>query len=192
MADIAECLFSRWSPGLGDQHLMGWVTVGLYLLVAVATAGLALRGRFAPESERRERAFWALASALLLALAVNKQLDLQSALTAAARCMAQARGWYEDRRIVQIAFILSLSVCGLVALLSLAALLRGTLRRTGLALLGLAFVTLFVVIRAAGFHHMDAFLNARIGNLKMNWAFEMVGPLMVTVAVIREAARKRH
>jgi len=187
MTDLSDCLFSRWSPGLGDTHLMGWVTVGIYLLAAAAAGVLAVRGRFPAPGTGRERAFWALASALLLTLALNKQLDLQSALTAAGRCLAQAQGWYENRHSVQAAFILGLAGGGLVALLMLAVLLRGTLHRTGLALLGLVFVTLFVVIRAAGFHHMDAIINTWIWGVKMNWALELPGPLIVLAAALRES-----
>ncbi|MDB5657901.1 MAG: isopropylmalate isomerase large subunit [Cypionkella sp.] len=37
----------------------------------------------------------------MLILAVNKQLDLQSALAATGRCIAQFQGWYRARRDVQ-------------------------------------------------------------------------------------------
>jgi hypothetical protein len=191
MPDLADCLFSRWSPGLGDPHPMGWVTVGIYLLAASAAGVLAVRGQFAAPGAGRERVFWALAAALLLALAINKQLDLQSALTAAARCLAQAQGWYEDRRAVQVAFILGLAMGGLVALVSLTVLLQGTLRRTGLALLGLVFVTLFVVIRAAGFHHMDALINTSVVGVKMNWTLELSGPFIVLAAALRQSTPLR-
>lgn len=192
MPDLVECLFLRWSPGLGDPHLMGWVTVGIYLLAAAAAGAQAAWGRFPAPTAQRERVFWALASALLLALAVNKQLDLQSALTAAGRCLAQAQGWYDDRHQVQAAFILGLSVCGLLALLALAALLRGTLQRTWLALLGLASVTLFVASRAAGFHHMDALINTWVGGVRVNWALELLGPFMVIGVVLRRPAWARQ
>jgi hypothetical protein len=192
LSDLLDCLFSHWSPALGDPHLMGWVTVGVYLLAAAATGALAVGGQFPTATARREKIFWAMASALLLALAINKQLDLQSALTAAARCLAEAQGWYKDRRFVQAAFILTLSAGSLVALLLLAALLRGTLRRTGLALLGLAFVTFFVMIRAAGFHKMDTLIDVWIGGVRLNWALELTGPLIVMVAVLLEAMRTRH
>ena len=191
MTNLADCLFADWTPGLGDPHPMGWVTVGIYLLASVATGLLAARGRFTGPGICRQRIFWALASALLLALAVNKQLDLQSALTAAGRCLARAQGWYENRRVVQAAFILGLAVAGLVALLLLTRLLRGTLRHTGLALLGLVFVTMFVVVRAAGFHHMDALINTWIAGVKLNWALELPGPLIVLAAALRESRRGR-
>ena len=180
-----ECVFSAWRPGIGDPHPMGWVTVGVYLLAGLAAAVVAWRGAFPPGSRGRERVFWTLAALLLLFLAVNKQLDLQSFMTAAGRCMAQAQGWYENRRLVQLAFILGLAGTGVLVLLGLRRLLRGTLARTGLALLGLVLVTVFVLIRAAGFHHMDLLIGTRIAGMRLNWLLELPGPLLVLAAALR-------
>ena len=170
---------------------MGWVTVGVYILAAASALLVAWRGRFPAETARRERIFWTLAAVLLLFLAVNKQLDLQSALTAAARCLAQAQGWYQDRRVVQIAFIIGLLVAGVMGLIFLAWLLRGTMRRTGLALLGLCVVTVFVLVRAAGFHHMDILINETVGGVRLNWVLELPGPLIVLLTAMRELMPSR-
>jgi len=70
---------------------MGWVTVAIYLAAAV-TLVVAMRAPFPAASRGRERLFWALLAAVLRALAVNKQLDLQSYLTARGRCAAQHQG----------------------------------------------------------------------------------------------------
>lgn len=183
-----DCIFATWSPGIGDPHPMGWVTVGVYLLAGLAAALVARRGAFPAASRGRERMFWTLAALLLLFLSVNKQLDLQSFMTAAGRCMAQAQGWYENRRVVQVAFILVLAGTGVLVFLGLMRLLRGTLARTGLALLGLVLVTVFVVIRAAGFHHMDVLIDTRVAGMRMNWLLELPGPLMVLAAALRARA----
>ena len=52
---------------------------------------------------------------------------------------------------------------------------RRSLRQRGPALVGLLFVLGFVVIRAASFHHVDAFLAARLGGIKWNWILELGG-----------------
>lgn len=180
-----DCIFAAWRPGIGDPHPMGWVTVGVYLLAALASAMVAWRGAFPPATRGRERVFWTLAALLLLFLAVNKQLDLQSFMTAAGRCMAKAQGWYENRRLVQLAFILVLAGTGVLILMSLRRLLHGTLARTGLALLGLVLVSVFVVIRAAGFHHMDMLIATRVAGMRLNWLMELSGPLLVLMAALR-------
>lgn len=185
MPEILTCSLTQWSPKLGDAHVMGWVTVGVYLLAAAAAARKGLLGPFPAASRRREQAFWSMAAMLLLLLAINKQLDLQSLLTALARCTAQAQGWYEDRQIIQRWFILAVIVGGTASLVALGALMRGTLARTGIALLGLGFVSLFVAVRAAGFHHMDALINSWLAGVRLNWALELPGPGLVLLAALR-------
>jgi hypothetical protein len=154
---------------------MGWLTVALYSVASIM-AILTLS-----KTSGRVRLFWFILSILLGALAVNKQLDLQSGLTALARCIAKADGWYADRRSIQVKFILT--VAG--ASFALAALLFWTLRRSlksiWLALLGLNFLLGFVVMRAAGFHHFDVFIGSTIGGLRMNWILEIGGILMIIV-----------
>lgn len=184
------CAFTRWSPGLGDNHPVGWLTVLVYLAAGIASARAALacarEGNGAPE-----RRFWWVTAAILLFLAVNKQLDLQSLLTMVARCHASLAGWYDARRGIQRAFIW-LVAGGAIALLGLLALmLRPVLGRIWLALAGLAFVCGFVVIRAASFHHMDGLIGSVALGLKVNWLLELPGPLLVlAVAWQRRRAAK--
>lgn len=179
METTLTCAFAQWSPGLGDNHVMGWVTVVVYLaagLVSLRTA----RALVGPDPiTRRERLFWSIAAGVMLFLAVNKQLDLQSLITMIGRCHARLAGWYDIRHLVQQEFILAVAVGGVAGLALLAWLLRGILGRVWLALLGLGFVCGFVVIRAASFHHVDVLISTRVAGLKMNWILELPGPLLV-------------
>ena len=72
-----------------------------------------------------ERRAWRFIAMLFLVLGINKQLDLQTALTEAGRILAHLQGSYEQRRFIHTAFI------GLVAItcLLLAATLLIWLRR---------------------------------------------------------------
>jgi len=182
---LFECATQHWSAGLGDPHLMGWVTVGVYALAAVLTARRAIVGQFPAESRKRERLFWALSAILLGLLAVNKQLDLQTLLTEMGRCAARAQGWYEDRQIVQRWFIMGVIVAGTVLVGWLALVMRRTLRRTGLAVLGLGLVCTFVAVRAAGFHNVDILIGTEVAGLRMNWLLELPGPTLVAIAALR-------
>jgi hypothetical protein len=190
MDTIFTCALSQWSPGLGDNHPMGWLTVVLYLLAAAACAKTALRGTFPAQTQDRERLFWWFAATTLLLLAFNKQLDLQSLLTAVARCQAMIQGWYEDRRVVQVRFVWAVLGVGVLGIFALGFFLRATFARTGLAVLGLGLVCGFVAIRAASFHHVDTLINARWFGLRLNWLLEMSGPLIVLLASVR-AGRSR-
>lgn len=181
METIVNCALQSWQIGIGDPGVMGWVIVAVYALTGLFAVFIALRGAFPHRSRKRERFFWCLLGLILLALAVNKQLDLQSLLTAGARCVAQLQGWYQQRRIVQVGFIVILIALMLLLALILWGILRGTLRRTGLPLLGLIILLGFVAIRAVGFHQMDTLINIRVQNIRLNWILELTGPLMILI-----------
>jgi hypothetical protein len=184
MSTTLTCAFAKWSPGLGDNNLMGWLTVVVYLVAAIAS-GLVARRLAGPDPLiRRERRFWIITAAVMLLLAINKQLDLQSLLTMLARCHAQLSGWYDIRRVVQEAFIYLVAASGVIALGLLALLLRGILGRVWLALLGLGFVCVFVVIRAASFHHVDVLLGGTAAGIKLNWLLELPGPALVALVAM--------
>ncbi len=167
---------------------MGWLTVLVYLAAGLASLRAA-RGLEREGTAGRERRFWWIAGGLMLFLAVNKQLDLQSLLTMIARCHASLHGWYDARRGLQRAFIYAVAGGGVVVLALLALMLRGILRRVWPALAGLGFVSAFVVIRAASFHHMDGLIGATALGLRVNWLLELPGPLLVLgVALHRRRA----
>ena len=70
-----------------------------------------------------ERFIWRLLVAGMVALGVNKQLDLQSALTELARLYAHEQGWYGNRRQFQQAFIAAVPILGLTVLAALSVLI---------------------------------------------------------------------
>ncbi len=187
---LAACIGDRWSPGIGDPSPMGWLTVLAYLMTAALALGVALRMHGGPG-----RAFWWLTTVLMLCLAVNKQLDLQSALTAAGRCIAQAQGWFDARHAVQVRFISGLVALTLLALLGGLFLLRRDLAANLLALVGLAFVAGFVLVRAVGFHHVDAFIGSSIHDVRVNWILEWTGLVLISTNALflrRRGRPRRH
>lgn len=181
MSTTLTCAFTQWHWGLGDNSLMGWVTVLAYLVAAVGSV-LAARRLAGPDAlVRRERRFWWIAAGIMLALALNKQMDLQTLFTLIARCHAQLAGWYDIRVIVQRGFILAVAAAGVGLLGLLTFLLRSIFGRVWLALLGLGFVCLFVVVRAASFHQMDSLIGTWVFGVKMNWLLELPGPILVAL-----------
>lgn len=186
LGDLLACAGARWSPKIGDPSAMGWATVAAYLAAALLAA-LAARG--APGARPRERRFWAMLAVALCALAVNKQFDLQSALTALGRCEAQLGGWYGRRREVQEAFIAAIAVGAVALAAGLAIWLRADMGRVWVGVLGVALLLGFVLIRAAGFHHVDALIGMRVAGFRLNWAFEL-GAIGVTALGATLALRR--
>jgi hypothetical protein len=168
-----------WTPGLGDPSILGWLTVACYLYAAWQCFRLA-RSRL---QNREGLIWWALALGLF-ALGINKQLDLQSALTEIGRIVARRQHWYDQRREVQVMFIGVVALLGLGGVTVLLLVTRRAPRPTRLATLGAAAVLTFVVIRAASFHHFDRFIRLRFAGFSANWILEVGGLLMVIFAAL--------
>ncbi|MBK9386226.1 MAG: hypothetical protein IPN34_15545 [Planctomycetes bacterium] len=170
---------SRWSPGIGDPTPMGWITVLAYLAAAVLCARAGRAEQRSEEPARRVVLFWALLTAGMVALGINKQLDLQSLLTQIGRDLAQRDGWYEQRGGVQKLFILALGVLAVGSGAAMLLWLRRYLRELWLAILGGLAIASFVVVRASSFHKVDSLLGTYVGFVKMNWVLELGGIALV-------------
>ena len=173
--ELADCVFARWSPQIGDPTTIGWLTVALYFIASVLSVFVFYR------KSKTRGIFWLFLSVVLFALAINKQLDLQSAFTATGRCVAQAQGWYAERRAFQLKFIISIVVTSFLVALLLFWMMRRELRTIWLALAGISLLIAFIAIRAVGFHHFDQFIGYKIGSIRMNWALEIGGIAMIGV-----------
>ena len=181
------CANDAWSPGIGDPHIMGWITVAVYAACTLAALHLSIRNPFNGPSAWRERLFWAGVCALMACLAVNKQLDLQTLMTAIGRCHAKLNGWYNERQAMQRGFIRALALGAFLLALGTAWFLRASLRRNALAVLGLAFVLGFVVIRAVGFHDLDHLISTEVMSIRVNWILELSGLVLILLnALIRQ------
>lgn len=165
-----------WSPGIGDPTFVGWFTVAAYFVAALTCWRVRASS---PDAEanvrRREHSFWMVLTAALLFLCVNKQLDLQTALTESMRIVAKRQGWYDVRFAYQRAFVIAMAAGALVGTwlcLRLTAELAASVKIAGV---GLVLIGAFVLIRAASFHHVDRLLGQTVLMLKTNWLLELTG-----------------
>ena len=136
----------------------------------------------------KEQRIWAAISILFLGLGINKQLDLQSALTAAGRVIAYGQGWYDQRQFVQLAFIIFTAIVCASVVITLLIWTRHAPLSTWFALLGTILVVGFVLIRAASFHHIDRFIGTTIFGFRWNWILEMGG---ITIVLLASQWRRR-
>jgi hypothetical protein len=167
-----------WSPGIGDPTIGGWITVGLYF-VAAANCWVTKRTLLRDTSEWR---VWLLLALSFLCFGINKQLDLQSALTDIGRLLAHQQHWYDQRQTVQVVFIVAVGVVSVIALLTLLVWARRSPAPTMLALVGTTLVIGYVLIRAASFHHVDRFIGKTVLGFRWNWIIEMGGISIVVIA----------
>jgi hypothetical protein len=165
----------RWRPGIGDPSFMGWFTVIAYVAAGAASAVAALRSPALHDAAKNPRLLWGSVSALMLLLAVNKQLDIQSLFTDIGRAIAKSQGWYGQRRTVQFWATIGIGAAGSIAFLALFLLLKDQFRQHWLLLTGIVFLLTFIVMRAASFHHFETILDLRLRSVRLNWAFELLG-----------------
>jgi hypothetical protein len=174
----------NWSPGIGDPTIGGWITVALYLVTAYVTWQVGRRFRASGSDTRSEAMVWAFIALLFLALGINKQLDLQSALTELGRVLAHAQGWYDNRFVVQVALVVTVAAISLVTVIGMTIMIWRSPFATWVAVFGTGLVLVFVAARAASFHHMDYLLSVRFIGLRLNWILEMSGISIVLLAAL--------
>jgi hypothetical protein len=190
--DREDGLIGTWSPGIGDPTPVGWFTAFAYLGAAWVCYRVASRTPTFLAEARRERNVWLVLAVVMAALGVNKQLDLQSAVTELGRLLLRGRGLYDERRSLQEVFIVGVAIVAIVAIGWLLFLARRTSRQTRTAILGAMLVFAFVVIRAASFHHIDRLLGVEWLGLRINWIAELSGIFIVVGAGLSRFARLRR
>jgi hypothetical protein len=180
-----------WTPGIGDPSFMGWFTVAAYLAAAALAwrAARAIRKHVPEEAQGRQPAVWTFVAALFLALAINKQLDLQSLLTDIGRVFVANEGWNDHKATIQVTFIFFCLVAALVAVTTGVWVAHRRRREYGLLVAGGTFTVTFVLIRATSFHHMDRLIGHTIGGVRMNWALELTG---IGTTALAAWLRTRH
>lgn len=141
---------------IGDPTVLGWSITVAYLLTFFLLSANALKAR----SRNEPFSFWVFSAVLIFALGINKQLDLQTWFGASAKTWVQAQGLYEQRRTLQLAFVATLAVGGLLVLWLLRRWIVRSGKRYRLVALGLAVSGVFVVTRAASIHVLDRLIGS--------------------------------
>ncbi len=161
-----------------DTGVAPWLAVVGYGIAAL------LAWRVGTRCEGRERSFWWIAAFILLALGVNKQLDLQSELTATLRHVARSAGWYAGRRQFQLLFLAGLAIGTIIGSRWLARLVQGLRTPVMITLAGLLALAAFVLLRAASFHHLDMLLGTRLPFGKAHLLIELAALAVVLTGVV--------
>lgn len=173
-----------------DPTFFGWLTTGMYVaaaalcaVVAVATPG---RTRF----ERGVRMFWLALTLALAMLAVNKQLDLQTALTDRLRDNAEHNGWYAHRRMWQAIFVVTAAALAGGGLWLAMRLLGQRWREHRLVLAGIAVLLLYLLLRTADIERIGEMTGFSLAAHRVRGALEWAGLLMIAAAAWRRAVDK--
>ena len=181
-------LIGGWRPTIGDPGFLGWFTTCSYFACAVLAAIVALMSH---KVNRRFFFFWTLVCLSMILLGINKQLDLQRLFAEVGRQVAEAQGWYGQRRIVQFWFIIAFSTGMFIAFLVFAGTMRDVFRRFALAFTGLFLLVSFIIIRAASFHHFDEILGIGLFGTRVHRLLELAGIFLIAIAGLKEIVHFR-
>ena len=174
----------RWSPGIGDPTVAGWVTVAAYF-------GAALLCAWAGRRRSADRSIWWGICLFLIALGINKQLDLQSLLTQYGRDILKAKGLYEQRGVFQGVFVTAVVVFNVAGSLALTWVMRARDKAVRTALAGSALLLTFIAIRAASFHHVDLFLGSALFGARFNAILELGAIGVIVIGVVQGGSARR-
>ncbi len=169
------------ADALGSTLLREVAYLAAACLCAVA-AGRSMQGRGGRDFVATT--FWVGAAALLVFLALSREIELSVRIANMGRDLFRREGWYPDRRPVQrlgiYVIIAAACLAGLAG--SLLYLSRG---RAHLIFGWLAVVSLvgFLAVRAVSLHAVDAALYRRsIGSIQFNAIVELSATLLVAFA----------
>jgi len=174
---------SKMLIDFGDHTFFGWMTVLAYLVTSIR---LSLKTRLA-WLNKDNILFWVCFTVLILFLGFNKQLDLQSNFTEMMRDMAKANGWYEQRRPLQFLFVSFIALLLPLLFFLVRLSLANSWRRYKLMWIGILLLLVFIVIRAASFHHVDLIFYKTIGSLRFYQALEIVAISIIFVGTFYES-----
>lgn len=160
---------------------MWWLTVAAYWGTAVLCILCAWRFRRSDVHQRTVYGFLAVAMGVL---AVNKQFNLIGRLTTQGRFLAWGGDWYAARGGLQWALIGGVLLLMGLGLLLLVRFLRPLSRSQVTAVVGVAFLTGFSLLRAISLHAIDAFLYRGFMGINPNFLLEMGGIVLVAIPAI--------
>ena len=168
-------MIHQWTPQIGDPSVLGWLTVLCYFIASMFCFGAAGRD---PGAAR----LWRALGLLLVILGLNKQLDFQTLLTQIGRDFARVGDWYDQRREVQRLFVDTIMAVAALSAIGAVWIFRNQSRAFRVAAAGFALLAAFICIRAASFHHVDAFLKSTLFGARFNGILELGGIGVVAFA----------
>lgn len=158
---------------------MGLLRFAPFLLLYAVAALLSLRATGHAASDR-DRQFWRIVAITLGLLLVEKALE-QSFLYEVTK-LAVGEGWYGDRRTFQTALIGLFGAVGLVGAVALVGLGRSAGGLGRVAMLFVAALATFAVVRAVSLHEVDGWLAIKLGPLLVRHAIEL--SLLAIIALL--------
>ncbi len=176
----------EWSFESHDP-VWAWLIVAMYAVAAILCLRalfMSQRSLFPEVIKKKSKVFWAVLFAIMLFLACNKQLDIQTYITAVGREVANTQGWYDQRRFVQKEFIIVLGLVAFLFLFYLAYIVYYLPTGNKISMIGALCTFTFIGMRAASFHHLDHFVARTFLGVKLHILVEICGGSIVSLGAL--------
>ena len=170
---------SKWSPGIGDPTVIGWLIFAAYITAAILCGKCTHSAR--KNHQKKQFAFWLIITIILALLAANKQLDIQTWLTHVARKTARKEGWYAHRQTFQMWVVSSMAAIGTI-LIAIAGWIMRKDSSSLMTIIGLILLLTFIVIRAASHHSIDHFLAVKFSGQKRRYLLELAAIMCIAIS----------
>jgi len=175
--DAFLCGFDDWMDIWGDPLLSGTIFMVAYGVTAL------LIFRAAHHAEVRERWYWRLCGFIFIFQFLNTNLDLHALVWTTGRCLAHAQGWYENRREVQVIFLIGLALLVVLVLLSILILFYRNMFNNILLTAGVIVALGFTMVKGINYHNLEQFYGDEIGPFRVADFIEFCGIALAFVAV---------
>lgn len=167
-----------WTPGLGDDDLLGWSITFAYFIVALlcAAASRDEARSYRVVKKLQRPTFWIVLTALLIVLGFNKQLDLQILII-------------HSRYSIKLLSLLGLFLICTATVLAMLLYIGRQWRLYLLAFIGLIYLAVFIVLRASDSLPILGEIN-RDYYESIHLLLELGGILMIGISATRAVYRE--
>jgi len=179
----------NWPFPIEQQQLFMWGGLLLYVATAYVCWRVAQGLRKFGTPRRTEARVWLTIACVFVALAVFRELDVQSVITEYWRSTARQQGWYSSRRNFQPIVILAIGTSFVLAAGVLMSNLEDMSPFARAALLGTLMLMAYVAVRVVSLHDVDVLAGQRVLGLRFAWIVELAAILSVLLSALWRRAR---
>jgi hypothetical protein len=182
-----------WRPGIGDPYPLAWMIVALHFAAGCFCIAAVRQKQIDSESclDLRSKSFWIAVAVFMFCMCLNKQLDLQTLLDQVSDSLTKREGWREQRRTIEVVFVIACAVVSLVAAIATYYVARVRWRQHHLAYVGIVLLLTFIVMRAATFHRVAVPLTKlSFVRLWMSNGLEIGGSTLVAIGAYLATRKK--
>ena len=186
--DAFVCGIDDWWDIWGDPLLSGAIFMISYGVSAL------LIFRAARCSTGRERGYWRMCGFLFIFQFFNTNLDLHALIWTTGRCLAHTQGWYENRREVQLFFLIGLALFAALILLTVMIVFLRNITRNILLTLGVCIALGFTLVKGINYHGVEEFYGGLLGPFRVADYIEYSGIIIAFLATLmrlRQAGAKQ-